>query len=168
MSYNEIYLLIKYIKSVLWRVVKRLSYYKGRTVPKGWVTRLGFELNAKYEVKLHSHTSIHPSLKGRHINALHDGTQFYLNILTTKCRRIRTIAFWLLINCAGPRVCVDQINSSVEEASTFLRNVRTDMTLHSTVIWATAGAGPPTPTDWVGGKFTAASRQSSEGGSLGC
>ena len=26
MSDNEIYLLIKYIKSVLWRVVKRLSY----------------------------------------------------------------------------------------------------------------------------------------------
>ena len=25
-SYNEIYLLIKYIKSVLWRVAKRLSY----------------------------------------------------------------------------------------------------------------------------------------------
>ena len=28
MSYNEIYLLIKYIKSVLWRVVKGLSYIK--------------------------------------------------------------------------------------------------------------------------------------------
>jgi len=28
-SYNEIYLLIKYIKSVLWRVAKR-------TVPKGY------------------------------------------------------------------------------------------------------------------------------------
>jgi len=28
-------LLIKYIKSVLWRVVKRLSLYRGRTVPKG-------------------------------------------------------------------------------------------------------------------------------------
>ena len=28
------YLLIKYIKSVLWRVVKRLSLYTGRTVPK--------------------------------------------------------------------------------------------------------------------------------------
>jgi len=27
-SDNEIYLLIKYIKSVLWRVVKRLSYIK--------------------------------------------------------------------------------------------------------------------------------------------
>ena len=26
MSHNEIYLLIKYIKSVLWRVAKRLSY----------------------------------------------------------------------------------------------------------------------------------------------
>jgi len=26
MSDNELYLLIKYIKSVLWRVVKRLSY----------------------------------------------------------------------------------------------------------------------------------------------
>ena len=26
MSYNEIYLLIKYIKSVLWRVAKHLSY----------------------------------------------------------------------------------------------------------------------------------------------
>ena len=26
MSHNEIYLLIKYIKSILWRVVKRLSY----------------------------------------------------------------------------------------------------------------------------------------------
>ena len=34
-SDNEIYLLIKYIKSVLWRVVKRLSYYIGHTVPKG-------------------------------------------------------------------------------------------------------------------------------------
>jgi len=28
-------LLIKYIKSVLWRVVKRLSLYTGRTVAKG-------------------------------------------------------------------------------------------------------------------------------------
>jgi len=27
--------LIKYIKSVLWRVAKRLSLYTGRTVPKG-------------------------------------------------------------------------------------------------------------------------------------
>jgi len=27
--------LIKYIKSVLWRVTKRLSLYTGRTVPKG-------------------------------------------------------------------------------------------------------------------------------------
>jgi len=34
-SDNEIYLLIKYIKSVLWRVVKRLSLDTGRTVPKG-------------------------------------------------------------------------------------------------------------------------------------
>jgi len=28
-------LLNKYIKSILWRVVKRLSLYTGRTVPKG-------------------------------------------------------------------------------------------------------------------------------------
>jgi len=28
-------LLIKYIKSVLWRVAKCLSLYRGRTVPKG-------------------------------------------------------------------------------------------------------------------------------------
>jgi len=28
-------LLIKYIKSVLWIVAKRLSLYTGRTVPKG-------------------------------------------------------------------------------------------------------------------------------------
>jgi hypothetical protein len=34
-SDNEIYLLIKNIKSGLWRVVKRLSLYTGRTVPKG-------------------------------------------------------------------------------------------------------------------------------------
>ena len=34
-SDNEIYLLIKYIKSVFWRVAKRLSLYTGRTVPKG-------------------------------------------------------------------------------------------------------------------------------------
>jgi len=27
--------LIKYIKSVLWRVAKHLSLYTGRTVPKG-------------------------------------------------------------------------------------------------------------------------------------
>jgi len=27
--------LIKYIKSVFWRVAKRLSLYRGRTVPKG-------------------------------------------------------------------------------------------------------------------------------------
>ena len=33
-SDNEIYLLIKYIKSILWRVAKRLSLYTGRTVPK--------------------------------------------------------------------------------------------------------------------------------------
>jgi hypothetical protein len=34
-SDNEIYLFVKYTKSVLWRVAKRLSLYKGRTVPKG-------------------------------------------------------------------------------------------------------------------------------------
>ena len=34
-SDNEIYLLIKYIKSVLWRVVKRLSLYRRSLVPKG-------------------------------------------------------------------------------------------------------------------------------------
>jgi len=34
-SDNEIYLLIKYIKSVLCRVVKRLSLYRGSAVPKG-------------------------------------------------------------------------------------------------------------------------------------
>ena len=33
-SDNEIYLIIKYIKSILWRVSKRLSLYTGRTVPK--------------------------------------------------------------------------------------------------------------------------------------
>ena len=33
-SDNEIYLLIKYIKCLLWRVVERLSLYTGRTVPK--------------------------------------------------------------------------------------------------------------------------------------
>ena len=33
-SDNEIYLLIKDIKSVLWRVAKHLSLYRGRTVPK--------------------------------------------------------------------------------------------------------------------------------------
>jgi len=35
MSDNEIYLLIKYIKSVLRKVVKRLPLYTGRMVPKG-------------------------------------------------------------------------------------------------------------------------------------
>ena len=34
-SDNEIYLLIKYIKSVLWRVVKPLSLYRRSAVPKG-------------------------------------------------------------------------------------------------------------------------------------
>jgi len=34
-SENEIYLLIKYIKSILWRVVKRLSLYRRCAVPKG-------------------------------------------------------------------------------------------------------------------------------------
>ena len=34
-SDNEIYWLIKYIKSVLWRAAKRLSLYTGRTVPEG-------------------------------------------------------------------------------------------------------------------------------------
>ena len=34
-SDNEIYLLIKYIKSVLWRVAKRLSLYRRSAVPKG-------------------------------------------------------------------------------------------------------------------------------------
>ena len=33
-SDNELYLFIKYIKSVLWRVAKRLSLYTARTVPK--------------------------------------------------------------------------------------------------------------------------------------
>ena len=31
---SEIYLLIKYIKSVLWRVAKCLSLYRGSAVPK--------------------------------------------------------------------------------------------------------------------------------------
>ena len=35
-SDNEIYLLIKYIKNVLWRVVKRLSLYRGSAVPKDY------------------------------------------------------------------------------------------------------------------------------------
>jgi len=35
LSDNEIYLLIKYIKSLLWRVAKRLSLYRGSAVPKG-------------------------------------------------------------------------------------------------------------------------------------
>ena len=35
MSDNEIYLLIIYIKSVLWRVAKTPVLYRGRTVPKG-------------------------------------------------------------------------------------------------------------------------------------
>ena len=35
---NEIYLLIKYIKSVLWSVAKRLSLYRGSAVPKGLYT----------------------------------------------------------------------------------------------------------------------------------
>ena len=34
-SDNEIYLLIKYIKSVLWRVAICLSLYRGSAVPKG-------------------------------------------------------------------------------------------------------------------------------------
>ena len=34
-SDNEIDLLIKYIKSVLWRVAKRLSLFRGSAVPKG-------------------------------------------------------------------------------------------------------------------------------------
>ena len=34
-SDNEIYLLIKYIKSVLWRVAKCLTLYRGSAVPKG-------------------------------------------------------------------------------------------------------------------------------------
>ena len=34
-SDNEIYLLIKYIKSVLGRAAKRVSLYTGRTVPEG-------------------------------------------------------------------------------------------------------------------------------------
>jgi len=34
-SDNEIYLLIKYIKSVLWRAAKCLSYNRGSVVPKG-------------------------------------------------------------------------------------------------------------------------------------
>ena len=42
-SDNEIYLLIKYIKSVLWKVAKRLSVYRGSVVPKGqFRVRSGF------------------------------------------------------------------------------------------------------------------------------
>ena len=51
-SDNEIYLLIKYIKSVLWRVAKRLSYIedtrclkakvKGKAIPlQAWTGREG-------------------------------------------------------------------------------------------------------------------------------
>ena len=46
-SDNEIYLLIKYIKSVLWRVAKRLSYIEDATCPKVktiLVSNTGFSL----------------------------------------------------------------------------------------------------------------------------
>ena len=33
-SDNEIYLLLKYVKSVLWRVAKRLSYIEDARCPK--------------------------------------------------------------------------------------------------------------------------------------
>ena len=41
MSDNEIYLLIKYIKSVLWRVEKRLSYTENLRCLEGkkWIVR---------------------------------------------------------------------------------------------------------------------------------
>jgi len=42
MSDNEIYLLIKYIKSVLWRVAKRLSYVEDARCLK---VKLGYTLN---------------------------------------------------------------------------------------------------------------------------
>jgi hypothetical protein len=96
------------------------------------------------------------SLKGRHTHDLH-GTRFYSNILATKCHRIRTIAFCLrtLRKTASlhGNSYLDQISSSEEEVGTFLRNVRTDVTLHSIVIWAAPGVGPSTPTDWVVGRL---------------
>ena len=42
-SDNEIYLLIKYIKSVLWRVAKRLSYTED-----GWCIKVNDTYSASY------------------------------------------------------------------------------------------------------------------------
>ena len=52
-SDNEIYLLIKYIKSLLWRVVKRLSLYRRSAVPKGWM----FSSRAKGLMEIDSSSS---------------------------------------------------------------------------------------------------------------
>ena len=47
-SDNEIYLLIKYTKSVLWRVAKRVLY-RGRTMPKGLLDQNGGSHAGSYE-----------------------------------------------------------------------------------------------------------------------
>ena len=51
-SYNEIYLLIKYIKSVLWRVVKRLSYKEDAQCLKVKLIQLHVSIPIKVIIKL--------------------------------------------------------------------------------------------------------------------
>ena len=58
MSDNEIYLLVKYIKSVLWRVAKRLSYMEDARCLKVKYSRIDILYHHEYKC----HTLIHRTL----------------------------------------------------------------------------------------------------------
>ena len=67
-SDNEIYLLIKYIKSVLWRAVKCLSLYTGRTVRKGYTKLMNLQLNTEADAQPGGSSAEIKTGTGCHIN----------------------------------------------------------------------------------------------------
>jgi hypothetical protein len=114
----------------------------------------GIEVNAK----LHSHTSSHPSRDAIYSRS----SRRYPVLFKHSCHQVppdtnyRVLASYLHLRGTAilhGNFYLDQINNSEEEAGTFFRNVRTDMTLHSTIIWATPFVGPSALTGWVVGRL---------------
>jgi len=62
MSDNEIYLLIKYIKSVLWRAAKRLSYIEDARCPNVIGHLLAYPITTAFAVKFRTLSVLVPYL----------------------------------------------------------------------------------------------------------
>jgi len=86
-SYNEIYLLIKYIKSVLWRVAKRLSYIE----------------DARYLKVNHYETSPFPSQIYLCVRYASNSNLKILERFQSKLLRIITDAHWYVPNAVIKR-----------------------------------------------------------------